>query len=102
MPDKYQSFGELAAKETAGMTYGILAQQSRPAFAVMAPHGGGIEEGTSEIADAITGSEFSFYTFEGLKPSNNTDLHITSTRFDEPMGITLIERCETVVTIHGQ
>jgi phage replication-related protein YjqB (UPF0714/DUF867 family) len=102
MADKYRSFEELAEKEIAGMTYGIRARQSRKAFAVVAPHGGGIEEGTSEIADAITRSEFSFYTFEGLKAGNNTDLHITSTLFDEPMCITLIERSDTVVTIHGQ
>ena len=102
MADKYRSFEELADNETAGMTYGILVRQGRKAFAVVAPHGGGIEEGTSEIADAIAGSEFSFYTFEGLKPGNNTVLHITSTRFDERMCITLIERCDAVVTIHGQ
>jgi phage replication-related protein YjqB (UPF0714/DUF867 family) len=102
MADKYRSFEELADNETAGMAYGILARQNKTAFAVVAPHGGGIEEGTSEIADAITGNDFSFYTFEGLKPRNNTDLHITSTLFDEPMCITLVGRCEAVVTIHGQ
>src|SRR3954470_7918033 len=102
MADIYASFEELADNETAGLTYSILARQNKEAFAVVAPHGGGIEEGTSEIADAISGSDFSFYTFEGLKLRGNTDLHITSTRFDEPMCITLIERCDAVVTIHGQ
>lgn len=43
-----------------------------------APHGGGIEPGTSEIADAIGGERGSFYTFGGLKSSGTADLHITS------------------------
>lgn len=102
MSDKFRSFAELEKNETAGVDYRILARQRRTGFSVCAPHGGGIEEGTSEIADAIAGEEFSLYTFEGLKSENNTELHITSTRFDEPLCITLIERCKTVVTIHGQ
>jgi phage replication-related protein YjqB (UPF0714/DUF867 family) len=68
----------------------------------VAPHGGGIEPGTSELADAIAGSDLSFYTFEGLKSSGNTDLHITSTRFDEPMCLTLLASSSVVVTLHGE
>lgn len=102
MGDKFLSFEELQKSETAGVDYRILARQRGTSFALCAPHGGGIEEGTSEIADAIAGEEFSFYTFEGLKLKNNAELHITSTRFDEPLCIDLIQRCKTVVTIHGQ
>lgn len=102
MGDKFQSFEELEKNETAGIDYRILARQKKTELGVCAPHGGGIEEGTSEIADAIAGEEFSFYTFEGLKSTNNSELHITSKRFDEPLCIVLIERCKTVLTIHGQ
>jgi phage replication-related protein YjqB (UPF0714/DUF867 family) len=102
MGDKFRSFEDLEENETAGVDYRILARQRTTGFCVCAPHGGGIEEGTSEIADAIAGEDFSFYTFEGLKPRNNAELHITSTQFDEPLCIALIERCKTVVTIHGQ
>jgi phage replication-related protein YjqB (UPF0714/DUF867 family) len=102
MGDKFRSFEELEKNETSGLNYRILARQRKTEFGVCAPHGGGIEEGTSEIADAIAGEEFSLYTFEGLKSKNNSELHITSTRFDEPLCIALIERCKTVVTIHGQ
>jgi phage replication-related protein YjqB (UPF0714/DUF867 family) len=102
MGDKFRSFEDLEKNETAGIDYRILVRQGRTGFSVCAPHGGGIEEGTSEIADAIAGEEFSLYTFDGLKSKNNGELHITSTLFDEPLCITLIERCKTVVTIHGQ
>jgi phage replication-related protein YjqB (UPF0714/DUF867 family) len=53
--------------------------------AVIAPHGGGIEPGTSELATAIAGDDFSLYLFEGLKSAGNGELHITSTNFDEPI-----------------
>jgi phage replication-related protein YjqB (UPF0714/DUF867 family) len=102
MPDKYSSFNELSENETAGVDYRILLRQASEGFAIVAPHGGGIEPGTSEIADAIAGEEFSMYSFEALKSSGNTDLHITSTRFDEPMCLTVIGRSNIVVTIHGE
>ena len=102
MPDKYRNFKELSQNETAGVDYRILLRQAKVGFAIVAPHGGGIEPGTSEIADAIAGEGFSFYAFEGLKASGNTDLHITATRFDEPMCLTVIGRSNTVITIHGE
>jgi phage replication-related protein YjqB (UPF0714/DUF867 family) len=42
-------------------------------LAVVALHGGGIEPGSSEIANDIAGEESSFYAFEGLKAPDNTD-----------------------------
>lgn len=102
MADKYRNFAALARQERSGIDYDVLVRRARPEFAVVAPHGGGIEAGTSEIADAIATSDLSFYTFEGLKPSGNTDLHITSTRFDEPMCLTLIASSSVVLTLHGE
>jgi phage replication-related protein YjqB (UPF0714/DUF867 family) len=102
MPDKYRNFDVLSRNETSGIDYQISVRRSTDAFAIVAPHGGGIEPGTSEIADAIAAREFSFYEFEGLKSSGNTDLHITSTRFDEPMCLTLIRQSNIVLTIHGE
>jgi phage replication-related protein YjqB (UPF0714/DUF867 family) len=102
MPDKYRDFDHLSRNETSGIDYAIAVRRFSDAFAIVAPHGGGIEPGTSEIAYAIAGGEFSFYAFEGLKTSGNTDLHITSTRFDEPMCLTLIRQSDVVLTIHGE
>jgi phage replication-related protein YjqB (UPF0714/DUF867 family) len=102
MPDKYLDFDHLSRNETSGIDYAISGRRFSDAFAIAAPHGGGIEPGTSEIADAIAGAEFCFYAFEGLKTSGNSDLHITSTRFDEPICLTLIRQSDIVVTIHGE
>jgi phage replication-related protein YjqB (UPF0714/DUF867 family) len=102
MADTFASFEELSEHEVAGVDYGIRLRQARAPFALVAPHGGGIEPGTSEIADAVADERHSFYAFEGLKPAGNAVLHITSTRFDEPMALTLVARSTVVVTIHGQ
>jgi phage replication-related protein YjqB (UPF0714/DUF867 family) len=102
MADKYRNFRVLSRNETAGIDYQISVRRARDAFAIVAPHGGGIEPGTSEIADAIADGDFSMYAFDGIKSSGNSDLHITSTRFDEPMCITLITESDVVLTIHGE
>jgi phage replication-related protein YjqB (UPF0714/DUF867 family) len=71
--------------------------------ALIAPHGGGIEPGTSEVADAIAATDFSFYAFEGIKADGNRrDLHITSRRFDEPRCVDLVKASPQVISIHGE
>src|ERR1700751_5461056 len=102
MADKYPNFEALSRNETSGVDFRILLRQARTAFAIVAPHGGGIEEGTSEIADPIAGEGLSFYSFDGLKRSKNSDLHITSTRFDEPMCLKVVGQSDVVITIHGE
>jgi phage replication-related protein YjqB (UPF0714/DUF867 family) len=102
MADKYPDFETLARNETAGVDFGILVRRATAAFALVAPHGGGIEPGTSEIADASAAGDLSFYAFEGLKPRGNADLHITSTRFNEPLCLEIIAVSQVVVTLHGE
>jgi len=70
---------------------------------ILAPHGGGIEPGTSELARAVAGEEFSLYLFEAVlrSTSGSRDLHITSTRFDEPRCLALVGRHTTSLALHG-
>ena len=105
VPDSrlYRSFADLARLQLRGRDYEIHARRrpTRP-VAVIAPHGGGIEDGTSELARAIAGDDFSLYLFEGTRPSGNyAALHLTSHLFDEPDCLALIAGCEYVVAIHG-
>jgi phage replication-related protein YjqB (UPF0714/DUF867 family) len=53
MADTYPNFEALSAAETSGVDYDILIRRETVAFAIVAPHGGGIEGGTSELADAV-------------------------------------------------
>ena len=97
----YINFKELRRHEVEDMDYRIRCRQGRTGILVMAPHGGGIEPGTSRIADATAGGEHAFYAFEGLKTGRNSDLHITSRCFDEPAGCRMAADADTVLTIHG-
>jgi len=101
MGDRYSDFAGLAAELREGIDYRIVANLRDTRVAVIAPHGGGIEKGTSEIATAIAGREFSLYCFEGLKARGNERLHITSTRFDEPTCLRMVAQAEIVLAVHG-
>lgn len=50
-------------------------------ISVIAPHGGSIEQYTSDIARAIAGADFNLYLFEKVRRSGNyAALHLTSPR----------------------
>lgn len=101
MPDKYANFAELAKCEPS-VAYAISHHQTGSSTAIVAPHGGGIEPGTSELCLQIAGEDLSWYRFEGCKAAHNGDLHITSSNFDEPTCLELIGASRRVLTIHGE
>jgi phage replication-related protein YjqB (UPF0714/DUF867 family) len=103
MADKYKTFAQLARTEVSGTDYRVraVARPDSPVI-VIAPHGGGIEHGTSELAELIAGDDHSLFAFEGLKPyGRNRDLHITSHRFDHPECLTHVGRSSVVLAVHG-
>lgn len=100
--DKYNNYRELSRAQRRGKDFRVRFRKRNGNTIVLAPHGGGIEPGTSEIADAVAGADLSFYAFEGIKPRRNRELHITSTHFDEPRCKALITVADRVIAIHGQ
>ena len=98
---RHKSFAALYGSECEGVAYQRRLRVRKSALAVIAPHGGGIEPGTSEIAKAIAGFQFSYYTFDGLRQNNNRSLHITSILFDEPKCLQLVKHSEIVIAVHG-
>jgi phage replication-related protein YjqB (UPF0714/DUF867 family) len=100
--DKYSSFAALALCEVSPQTWRIHQVARRDSdVLIIAPHGGRIEHGTSELALEIAGADYSLYCFEGLKPRGNRDLHITSHVFDEPGALSLAAQCAIVIGVHG-
>lgn len=101
--DNYRGFSDLAHVQVEGIDYRI---EVRPhldsAVVIIAPHGGDIEPGTSDIARSIAGEDFSLYVFEGIRSSENYGhLHLTSHRFDEPQCLDLVSKSDHVVAVHG-
>jgi phage replication-related protein YjqB (UPF0714/DUF867 family) len=99
--DKYDSFVELARLAPEGSWRVVTREVAASGVLIVAPHGGEIENGTSELAAKIAGEEYSLYCFEGLIRFAFRELHVTSHRFDEPIALRLAARCEIVIGIHG-
>ncbi|WP_339766395.1 poly-gamma-glutamate hydrolase family protein [uncultured Pseudosulfitobacter sp.] len=102
MADRYDTFEDLAADLQEGVDYRIRSSDRGTSVVLLAPHGGTIEPETAEIAEAIAGSDLSFYAFEALKSGAHGDFHITSHRFDEPGAVGLVGKADTSVAIHGR
>ncbi|MCX4577076.1 poly-gamma-glutamate hydrolase family protein [Streptomyces sp. NBC_01571] len=81
---------------------------------VIAPHGGGIEGGTSELCLATAGYDpadlsptppagpvHDFWMFEGLMRSGNSALHVTSTHCDDTVARSLCADSLNVLSLHG-
>ncbi|KKB74697.1 MULTISPECIES: poly-gamma-glutamate hydrolase family protein [Bacillus] len=97
--DKYANFEELKQNEDPSV-YRIATKQAGSTMLIMAIHGGGIEPGTSEIANELS-RKYSMYLFEGLKLSGNSSLHITSTHFDEPAALEMAAGHQYILSLHG-
>lgn len=82
--------------------------------AILAPHGGGIETGTSELCLAIAGYHpatlepttpdgpvHDYWMFEGLRATGNGDLHVTSTGCDDHVARALAAGSLNAVGLHG-
>jgi phage replication-related protein YjqB (UPF0714/DUF867 family) len=85
-----------------------------PKSTIIAPHGGGIEFGTSELCLAIagyhpgtlavppgTGVTDDYWMFEGLRADNNGELHVTSTHCDDGVALSLCAGVLNVLALHG-
>ncbi|MBA3767082.1 MAG: poly-gamma-glutamate hydrolase family protein [Acidobacteria bacterium] len=100
--DTYRNFAELSKSERETRDYRRVIERRNSKITIIAPHGGGIEPGTSEIAKALAGGEFSLYCLEGLKVRGNYEaLHITGTNFDDPACVQLVNGSNIVLAIHG-
>lgn len=100
--DIYRSFRELEEAEREGEAWARDHENRGSRILVMAPHGGWIEPLTTEVALAVAGSDFSFYSFRGTREGGNARLHITGHRFDEPVALGAAAGADQVLAIHGE
>ncbi|WP_283135192.1 poly-gamma-glutamate hydrolase family protein [Rhizohabitans arisaemae] len=108
---EYPNYATLAQCETEGVDYRrvqVVPAGIQPRVAHIAIHGGAIEAPTTQLArhaavDRVVppADRRSFYSLEGIKPSGNAKLHITSTQFDEPNGLAVVQASRFTVSWHG-
>ncbi|SIM69766.1 poly-gamma-glutamate hydrolase family protein [Micromonospora cremea] len=102
MGNLYDNYAQLAAGEEEGVTYTRTAlYRPTTSWASIAIHGGGIEAGSGELALAVGDGLMDTYVFAGIKASHNSDLHITSSRFDEPQCLAMVGAADRCISFHG-
>jgi phage replication-related protein YjqB (UPF0714/DUF867 family) len=101
MDSYYRSFADLLACEQEGRDYRIHMTARQSPVLIMALHGGGIEPGTSEIAQCVAGEDYSLFVFEGVKDRGNWKLHVESEHYDLSQALRMAQKAERVITIHG-
>jgi len=101
MDDRYDSFTALARGAPKESWRRVCREVESSSILILAPHGGDIEAGTSELAASVAGDDHNLYCFEGLDTDCFRDLHVTSHRFDDPVALRLAARAGIVVAIHG-
>ena len=85
-----------------------------PRTVILAPHGGGIERGTSELCLAVAGYHpanlpitppagvtYDYWMFEGMRDGGNADLHVTSTGCDDVVAVSLCAGALSALSLHG-
>lgn len=97
---KISSYKELMATKIEGKDFEVKTRYVNGKALVMAIHGGKLEPGTTELADAIASKKFSFYSFTALV-DDYLGLHLTSTDFDEPRLSELTQVAEKCLSLHG-
>ncbi|MEQ6028430.1 poly-gamma-glutamate hydrolase family protein [Staphylococcus saccharolyticus] len=100
--DKYQSMTQLEKETTEGVDWRKNTKDTGNQVLIVAPHGGSIEQGTTELTKALANkSNYDYYSFEGIRPKNNSELHVTSTYYDDPTLNQMIKNRTASVSIHG-
>ena len=104
MADLYGSMTELLSvlSKRENIDWKIESKKDNEDIVIFAPHGGSIEPGTTELAQATSEiGSYSYFSFLGLKSSNNFQLHITSTNYDEPTLLDMQKYAKYSVAYHG-
>jgi phage replication-related protein YjqB (UPF0714/DUF867 family) len=97
---KSSSFKELSLLKKEGKDFEIKLRTGTSDSLVMAIHGGTIEPGTTELANATAGEKHSYYTFTGLV-DDYVGLHLTSIEFDDPRLLVLTQQAKNCLGLHG-
>lgn len=99
MADHYNSMRELKGYET---DWTIETNQNSHPVLSIAPHGGGIECGTSELALLVSQKlNCNFFTFKGQLPNGNSRLHVTSSHYNDQLALALTKQVDYTISIHG-
>ena len=92
----------------------LAASSDLPKTVIIAPHGGGIERGTSELCLAVAGYHpanlpvippagvtYDYWMFEGARDDDNAPLHVPSIGCDDQWAVSLCAAACNALALHG-
>ena len=100
--DYYASMTQLERETKEGIDWKKETRDQGNQVLIVAPHGDNIEQGTSELTKLLAQQGgYDYFSFEATRPFNNTQLHVTSTHYDDPTLHQMIEGRAATISIHG-
>lgn len=100
--DKFNNYAHLARHKKEGVHYNVIVREvPQSNVVIVAPHGGSIEWNTERMARDVAANDHNLYVFSGKGGDAFDELHVTSTRFDEPRCVDLVAKTDVTITIHG-
>ena len=100
--DTYRDFHHLTLARDTTKEYTIAVKDRLAEITVLAPHGGRLEAGTSELAEELAGNDWNYYSFMALMDSGNNRLHVTSIHYNDPVAVAMSSSALITVTLHRQ
>ncbi|MCR6087327.1 poly-gamma-glutamate hydrolase family protein [Staphylococcus aureus] len=93
---------ELENQTVEGVDWKKETRDNGTKVLIVAPHGGNIEQGTTEVTKALANKgDYDYFSFEAMRSKNNSDLHVTSTHYDDATLNQMIENRTATISIHG-
>ncbi|OFM77596.1 hypothetical protein HMPREF2662_08680 [Staphylococcus sp. HMSC074B09] len=100
--DYYRSMTDLLKDTQEGKDWTKENTNRHSNVLIFAPHGGNIEKGTTELTKAIANKgNYDYYVFNGTRNKNNSQLHVTSTNYNDPDLINRNYNKDISISVHG-
>ena len=100
--DHYRSMTDLLNDTQEGKDWTKESTNRNSNVLIFAPHGGNIEKGTTELAKAISNKgNYDYYAFNGARNKNNSQLHVTSTNYNDSDLINRNYNKDISISVHG-
>ena len=100
--DYYRSMTDLLKDTQEGKDWTKESTNRHSNVLIFAPHGGNIEKGTTELTKAIANKgNYDYYAFNGTRNKNNSQLHVTSTNYNDLDLINRNYNKDVSISVHG-
>ncbi|MCI2774223.1 poly-gamma-glutamate hydrolase family protein [Staphylococcus petrasii] len=100
--DTYRSMTDLFAHTIEGKDWYKERSNKNSRVLILAPHGGNLEKGTTELAKAIANKGgYDYYAVNANRNANNRPLHVISTNYDDKDLINSNYNRDVSVSVHG-